>query len=529
MEERCTDTPNMTEINDYELIDFQQTRQTKKEQLTTLRDRALNTHCVVHSDSVYEMMDIQSKEVTAEAPIPSNTEKKVKKSPIKFFVTLFSTLAALALLFSIAALSVALVLFLKMGNQQRLISLSEESQQIVFEERLFDIELQWNASIREFIDSQFQQQASVQGNLSKTINILNTKLFSINNQLSELKDNLTNDSSEIYLFLMKSQKEAEYFQNTTMQVNNNLRVTLNGIEQNFLTQLNNVNLTLGSIGEQLRLEIENKSQNLSNLLNRRLDLHETELSSLDSTIVTTQTDLLTKLSSLCLSLEICDIVHIIGLRRIAFINMTDPNQDCPQGLSLTGFSVRSCGRGSDSRATCSSVTFSAGGSQYSRVYGRVRGYRWGNNYAFYSYHSLGQTIDGYYVDGLSITYGSPRQHIWTFASGLFKGTSSTIYQNFRCPCDPGNTYGSPPFVGNDYFCESVATETSWVPYRFHPENALWDGQDNLNPCFGLNNPPWFLKTLDEPTTADIELRMCFADGSSVSDIGIELVEIYIGR
>ena len=107
-----------------------------------------------------------------------------------------------------------------------------------------------------------------------------------------------------------------------------------------------------------------------------------------------------------------------GWRRVAFFNMTDLNQDCPQGLSLTDYSIRSCGRAHTGRRNCSSVTFPVDGPQYSRVFGRVTAYRWGNNYAFYGYHTARLTIDGSYVDGLSLTHGSPRTHIWTFASGL---------------------------------------------------------------------------------------------------------------
>ena len=130
------------------------------------------------------------------------------------------------------------------------------------------------------------------------------------------------------------------------------------------------------------------------------------------------------------------------------------------------------------------------------------------------------------MDGLSFTHGSPRTHIWTFASGfsgtsIYYGTSASI---FSCPCDPGNTHGSPPFVGSDYFCESVATTNN---YRFYPDNALWDGQDHLNPCYGLNNPPWFNKTLPVPTTDDIELRMCIHDSDIFSNIGVELLEVYV--
>ena len=209
--------------------------------------------------------------------------------------------------------------------------------------------------------------------------------------------------------------------------------------------------------------------------------------------------------------------------------MADPNQDCPQGLNLTDYSIRSCGRAHAELFNCSSVTFPVDGPQYSRVCGQVTAYRWGSNYAFLGYHIRGQTIDGYYVDGLSLTHGSPRTHIWTFSSGLFNGTSGDSFSSFRCPYDPGNTYSSsPPFVGNDYYCESVATESNWSSsYRFWPDNALWDGQDHLNPCYGLNNPPWFNKTLPVPTTDDIELRMCFYHPEINSNIGIQQLEMYV--
>ncbi|XP_064403813.1 uncharacterized protein LOC135349234, partial [Halichondria panicea] len=154
------------------------------------------------------------------------------------------------------------------------------------------------------------------------------------------------------------------------------------------------------------------------------------------------------------------------------------------------------------------------------------------NYAFFGYYHGGRnTINVGYVDGLSVTHGqSPRTHIWTFASGLFNGTGNG-YSHLRCPCDEGNTYGSPspPFVGNDYFCDSVATPNNWNvnPNRFYPDNALWDGQSSLNTCYNNNNPPWFTKTLSTPTTDDIELRMCFHNPNIHSNIGLQLLELYI--
>ena len=77
-----------------------------------------------------------------------------------------------------------------------------------------------------------------------------------------------------------------------------------------------------------------------------------------------------------------------GWRRVAFINMTDPNQSCPQRLNLTGYSIRSCGHmGTGS----SSVTIPVSGHQYSNVCGRVTAYRLGWNLGFNGYNTDGHT------------------------------------------------------------------------------------------------------------------------------------------
>ena len=223
-----------------------------------------------------------------------------------------------------------------------------------------------------------------------------------------------------------------------------------------------------------------------------------------------------------------------GWRRVVFLNMTDPSHVCPSRLRLTSYSRRTCGRASSAQRSCWSTTFSVGGSQYSRVCGRARAYRWGLNSAFLGYHYRRQGIDGSYVDGLSLTHGAPgsRQHIWTLASGAFAGGGSGSYPREQCPCDIGNTYPSPPFVGNDYFCESVATPNNWrVPsrYRFYPNATLWDGQvcEGGGSCCQLNNPPWFTKNLTTPTTDGIELRLCLYYSNTASDIALELLELYV--
>ena len=220
-----------------------------------------------------------------------------------------------------------------------------------------------------------------------------------------------------------------------------------------------------------------------------------------------------------------------GWRRVVFLNMTDPCHVCPSGLNLTSYSRRTCGRASSAWYSCWSTTFSVGGSQYSRVCGMARAYQWGRTFAFYGNNTANKGIDSSYVDGLSLTHGAPssRQHIWTFAGGLYAGGgSSGSWPNGRCPCDNGNTYPSPPFVGNDYFCESVRTHSDWSVnwQRFHPNATLWDGEGGGS-CCRLNNPPWFTKNLTTPTTDGIELRLCLTLGSTGSDVALELLELYI--
>ncbi len=104
-----------------------------------------------------------------------------------------------------------------------------------------------------------------------------------------------------------------------------------------------------------------------------------------------------------------------GWMRVANLDMTDPNQNCPEGLSLVTRGeppLRTCG-GIEGPG-CTSTTYSTDGVEYSKVCGRIIAYQSGSPDAFSPYFR--NTIDDVYVDGVSLTHGqSPRQHIWTFA------------------------------------------------------------------------------------------------------------------
>lgn len=225
-----------------------------------------------------------------------------------------------------------------------------------------------------------------------------------------------------------------------------------------------------------------------------------------------------------------------GWKRVEFINMSDTSYNCPPGIMLTTYSKRSCGR-EDTPAGCSSTTISVGGSEYSRVCGRIIGYQAGRTRGFtHGQYNNNQPLGSYYVDGVSLTHGtgSARQHIWTFAAGFTEGGDSS----FRgeqwvtvCPCEQNAYHPAPSFVGNDYFCESGYTGTDFygLGRTFFPDDPLWDGQNciSTSTCCQFNSPPWFTKNLSNPTTDDIELRVCL-EGSGVHEgVAVELIELYI--
>ena len=106
-----------------------------------------------------------------------------------------------------------------------------------------------------------------------------------------------------------------------------------------------------------------------------------------------------------------------GWVRVANLNMTDPDQQCPGNLRLSYTNpIWLCGRRTD--YGCDSVIFATHRVQYQQVCGRVRDYQFGSPDGF-QYCPAPCTIDKLYVDGVSITHGaSPRKHIWTYAASV---------------------------------------------------------------------------------------------------------------
>ena len=138
---------------------------------------------------------------------------------------------------------------------------------------------------------------------------------------------------------------------------------------------------------------------------------------------------------------------------------------------------------------------------------------------FSAFHSL--SLNDGYVDGVSITQGQPRKHIWTFAAGIH----DTRTDRFGCPCTSGTFTGTvPQFIETNYFCESGIDKIS---NGIFTDDPLWDGQDCPKDRTTHAALTEILHGSVDASTSDIELRVCTDSGRNNEDIQLELVEIYI--
>ena len=203
--------------------------------------------------------------------------------------------------------------------------------------------------------------------------------------------------------------------------------------------------------------------------------------------------------------------------QVAYLNMSDSSQQCPstwREYNTNG--VRVCGQLSRSISGCD-APFYRTGQQYRKVCGRVIGYQLNAPEGFL-FNTL--PIDRPYVEGVSITHGSPCSHIWSLPAGV---TEAHIGYMAICHCvtDNGHTGPSPPsFVGDNYYCESGSDH----PDPIH--DPLWDGKNCEGTCCSNGkSPPWFRVDLSNPTSDSIEVRICQHDANV--DTPIQLLELYI--
>ena len=214
--------------------------------------------------------------------------------------------------------------------------------------------------------------------------------------------------------------------------------------------------------------------------------------------------------------------------RVAYLNMTDPSQQCPPAWREYNTSgVRACGRPASNDIRGSRpANFYTTDQLYNRVCGRAIGYQVGTTDGF---TTTGSFIDQNYIDGISITYGQPRQHIWSYAAGHSEGSSDRTSSDRNCPCSPIAGSTTPTWIGRNYYCESGNPTNSFPLSTVYTNDRLWDGQQCEGTCCsGTNNsPPWFSVQLPTVTADRIEVRICADQPTTDEDVLIEVLEIYV--
>ena len=282
---------------------------------------------------------------------------------------------------------------------------------------------------------------------------------------------------------------------------NQVSMQLNMTNGTVISALNQLNITRSNISDITTELNEAKSNTIS--VQTQVDILQTQVASL-----------LPQVSDLQLQVY-CGPGE---WRQVAYLNMGDPTQQCPSAWRECNTSgVRACGRPSTNGGSCAATTYSIN-FQYRRVCGRVVGYQLGSTDGFYRSGNINQQ----YVDGISITRGSPREHVWTYVSGW----SERQINDGNCPCSTRPGREGPLYVGNNYYCESGSLSYPLNNYLYSSDK-LWDGkQCEGSCCTGTDTPPWFSVQFNTTTSDNIEVRICGSESTMNEDTPVELLVIY---
>ena len=105
------------------------------------------------------------------------------------------------------------------------------------------------------------------------------------------------------------------------------------------------------------------------------------------------------------------------------LHQHDPTRQ-PMSMETQPENICSCG--------CTPTVLQVYNVTCTQVCGRVNGYQFGSTDAFGNYHIYDQTsIERTYVEGVSLTHGQPRKHIWAYAAAIQLFPAIANY--YTCP------------------------------------------------------------------------------------------------
>ena len=216
-----------------------------------------------------------------------------------------------------------------------------------------------------------------------------------------------------------------------------------------------------------------------------------------------------------------------GWQKIADFDATKKHKsECPtKEWKKTKINGTEMCRSVNDTAGCYSAIFSVSGIKYHKIRGMVRGYQQGSTDSFDSRRGH-RGINIPYVDGVSITLGHPRKHVWTYMVGC---SDDHAHPTSNCPCAAVPGPAPPSFVGENYHCESG----NRGPFEYgthYTDDPLWDGAG----CFHINNNcctnpglPWFYREFPTAQDEDIEVRICTDQNYSDEAVLVDQLKLFI--
>ena len=211
-----------------------------------------------------------------------------------------------------------------------------------------------------------------------------------------------------------------------------------------------------------------------------------------------------------------------GWMIVTKINVAAGNS-CPSGWRKITNPTKACRAPSD-KDGCYSARFYTRNIPYSRVCGMVIGYQKGTTDAFHP--GLGDvSINDHYLDGISITYGTPRKHLWSYAAGL---SEISIYNHVNCPCSVRHGALPPSFVRDNYYCES-GTNGRLRHASYFTSDPLWDGRgcSSRDNCCTQPNLPWFYRQIPLTSREDLEARICYDQAFADEAVLVKEIQLYV--
>ena len=216
-----------------------------------------------------------------------------------------------------------------------------------------------------------------------------------------------------------------------------------------------------------------------------------------------------------------------GWMKIADFDVTKGDR-CPKEWRKVTVNNKFMCRAPSDAAGCYSALFSVKGARYRKIRGMVRGYQKGTTDSFDSRKGV-RSINDPYVDGVSITLGKPRKHVWTYVVGI---SDDDNHPTSTCPCAVVPGPSPPSFVGEHYYCESGNTgafHKNDLAY-YYTSDPLWDGAGCVNAknnCCTNVGLPWFIREFPEAQDDDVEVRICTDQAHYDEAVLIDQLKLYI--